>query len=498
MNRRKFFRSTLATAAAISFPALRGYSADTAVPAEIDAVTGSGAAVSLQRVAIEELRNGLRGQLLLSDSEGYEEARRLRNRMIDKRPALIVQCLGAGDVREAIDFARHYELLTAVRCGGHNVAGKGSCDGGIMIDLSPLQGVRVDPQARTASVAGGSLLVSLDQESQAFGLATTSGTVSHTGVGGLTLGGGFGRLGRRFGLAADNVKAVDIITADGQFRRASAEENPDLYWGVRGGGGNFGVVTSFEFQLHPLDHQVIGGEIFFPYSQAKDLLNFYAEYCQSIPDEMYADIVIFAPPMGLDHMVYFNVCYAGAHNKAERILEPIRRVGRVLRDDIKAVDYVALQRSSDDTDPRGFGQYLKSGFTTQISTDLVDALVDNLESDPKRGGMAFFQQSGGAIGRVAPDATSFPHRYTEHNMTIGAVWGHGRTETAPHVRWARQYWNSVESFTHGYYSNDEFAVDQPSARANYLQNYDRLVEIKSQYDPTNLFRLNSNIEPKVS
>ncbi len=496
MDRRTFCKSALSAATAAAFPAWHGYATDNPLAAEINAVTGPGDSVSVERAAVEELRNSLRGRLLLPDSEGYDEARQLRNRMIDKRPALIAQCTGAGDVREAVQFARHYNLLTAVKCGGHNVAGKGSCDGGIMIDLSPLQGVRVDPVARTARVAGGSLLAALDEEPQAFGLVTSSGTVSHTGVGGLTLGGGFGRLSRRYGLASDNVRSVDIITADGRFLRASAEENQDLYWGVRGGGGNFGVVTSFEFQLHPMEHQVIGGEIFFPYSQAKNLLNFYADYCHDMPDDMYADIVIFAPPAGLEHRVYFNVCYSGPHKDAERVLEPLRRAAKPLRDEIRAMDYVALQRDSDDTDPRGTGQYLKSGFVTEISTDLVDALVDNLESNQERGGMAFTQQAGGEISRIAPDATAFPHRYPTHNLTTAAVWVSG-TDTAPHVQWARDYWKSIEQFTYGFYSNDEFAVTPSKAQSNYLGNHDRMVELKNKYDPTNLFRLNHNVRPTV-
>jgi len=497
VNRRKFFKSALATTAVLSLPPLRGYAADTALAAEISAVMGSGEETTLARADVDSLRRSLRGRVLLPDSEGYEQARKLRNRMIDKRPALIVQCVGAGDVQQAVNFARSYELLTAVRCGGHNVAGKGSCDGGIMIDLSPLQGVRVDPLAQTAHAAGGSLLGSIDEETQAFGLVTPSGTVSHTGVGGLTLGGGFGRLARRFGLAVDNVLAVDIITADGQFRRASAEENPDLYWAVRGGGGNFGVVTSFEFQLHPLEQQVIGGSIHFPFSKAKDLLNFYAEYSLNTPEEMYADPVIFVPPGGAPPMVYFDVCYSGPHSEAERVLQPLRRAAKVLHDDIKAIDYVAIQRSSDDTDPRGFGQYLKGGLTTEISSELVDALVDNLTGHPERGSMAFFQHCGGAIGRVAADATAFPHRYANHNMVAGSVWAAG-VETAPHVEWSRQYWRSIEKFTYGFYANDEFDTTQRAVQSNYLGNTERLVKIKNTYDPTNLFRLNANVRPTVS
>jgi FAD/FMN-containing dehydrogenase len=496
MDRRNFCRSTLAGAGALAFAPWQGYAEEDVLPAEIPAIAGSGDAIAIERAAVDELRTSLRGRLLLPETAGYEDARRLRNRMIDKRPALIAQCTGASDVREAINFARHYGLLTAIKCGGHNIAGKGSCNGGIMIDLSPMQGVRVDPIARTATVAGGSLLNALDEETQAFGLATTSGTVSHTGVGGLSLGGGFGRLARRFGLAVDNIEAVDIINADGQFRRACAEENADLYWGVRGGGGNFGVVTSFDFKLHPMAHQIIGGRISFPYSNAKDLLKFYADYSQSVPDDMYVDIVIFAPPMGYGKTCYFEVCYSGPHNKADAVLAPLRRAAKPVKDDIRAMDYVALQSSSDDTDPRGTGQYLKSGFTTEINDDLVDALVDNLEPHPDRGGMAFFQHSGGEVGRIATDATAFSHRYANHNMTIGAVWRHG-TETDSHVAWARQYWQQVEGHTHGFYTNDAYAESQSKGQANYQGNYDRLVDIKNKYDPTNLFRLNTNIRPTV-
>ncbi len=480
----------------MSFPNLRGFAEVAPLASEIAAVTGAREDISLERAAVEELRRSIRGRVLLPDDDEYDVARRVRNRMIDKRPALITQCVGAGDIREAVDFARHYQLLTAVKCGGHNVAGKGSCEGGIMIDLSPLQGVRVDPIERRARVAGGSLLGSLDQECQSFGLATTAGTVSHTGVGGLTLGGGMGRLARRWGLASDNVSAVDIITADGQFRRASSDENPDLYWAVRGGGGNFGIVSSFEFKLHPLAHKVIGGRIYFPYSEAKNLLNFYAEYCHDMPDEMYADVVIFAPPMGVEKMVYFDVCYSGPHREAECALKPLRQAAKPLRDEIEAIDYVAMQSNHDDNDPRGTGQYLKSGFTREISPELVNALVDFLEPHPLRGGMAFFQQAGGAIGRIAPDETAFPHRYPSHNMMIGAVWRAGG-EPDPHIAWARSYWKQVEDFTHGFYTNDEFAVSQSRAQLNFLGNHDRLVAAKNTYDPGNLFRLNSNIIPSV-
>jgi len=269
MNRRDFFMPSLAAALATSVAGSRALAAMPPIAGDIEAVTGSGARVSLGKSALQELRDSLRGALLLPDQPGYDEARRVLNGSIDKHPALVVQPSGTADVRTAVTFARDHGLLLAVKCGGHSYAGKSTCDGGMQIDLSRFRGVRVDPLARTAYVAGGSLLGELDHEAMALGLVTTAGTVSHTGVGGLTLGAGFGRLARRFGLALDNVQGVDIVTADGRLLHASADENPDLFWGVRGGGGNFGVVTSFEFRLHPMQRQVIGGDVVFPMSRAR-------------------------------------------------------------------------------------------------------------------------------------------------------------------------------------------------------------------------------------
>jgi len=494
MKRRNLLYAGLCAAAVAPYPLWRYYRGDNKTLASINAVSNLGGEVSLDATILGELAKSIGGSLLFPGSDGYEQARQVRNRMVDKYPALVVQCTGSEDISEVVNFAHHYQLLTAVKCGGHNIAGNGTCNGGILIDLSPIQGVQVNPTRKTARVAGGSLLAALDEQSQAHGLVTTSGTVSHTGVGGLTLGGGFGRLARRFALSSDNVLGVDIVTADGRLKRASAEENTDLYWAVRGGGGNFGIVSSFDFQLHSLPHQVVGGEIYYPFDQAKEMIKFYAEYCQDMPDEMYADLVIFAPPFGLPDALYLNVCYSGPLDKAEEALAPLRRVAKPIKDEIKLVDYVELQKSSDDTDPRGTGQHLKSGFTKGISSGLVDALVDNLESDLFRGSMAFFQQTGGAISRIETQATAFPHRYATHNLTIGAVWPDG-IDPEPHAAWADAYWDKVKGFTDGFYTNDAYGIDAAVAESNYLTNHDRLVEVKTKYDPTNLFRVNTNIKP---
>ena len=311
MNRRHFFRSSLALAVAAALPYRRACGAGTA---------------QLSASDLQGLRGALRGALLLPGEAGYNAARRVLIDTIDRHPALVVQPSGAADVRTAVTFAREHELLLAVKGGGHSDAGFGTCDGGLQLDLSSLRGVRVDPATRTAHVAGGSLLGELDHEAMACGLVTTAGTVSHTGVGGLTLGGGYGRLARRFGLALDNVRAVDIVTADGRLRHASDKENADLYWGVRGGGGNFGVVTAFEFALHPMQRQVVSGSLVFPLSRLKELLAAYAEFSYHAPDDLYNDFIV-SLPAGKDGVVVFSLCYSGAPEHAEAVIAPLRKLG---------------------------------------------------------------------------------------------------------------------------------------------------------------------------
>ncbi|MCH7821550.1 MAG: FAD-binding oxidoreductase [Proteobacteria bacterium] len=497
MNRRRFCQSSLAAAVAASLPATQSLAALlnhlTQVTSDVNAVTGDGAEVTLKQAAVQELADSLRGNLLLPGSEAYETARMVLNPTIDKRPALIAQPMGSADVSDAVSFARQENLLVAVKCGGHSMAGKSTCDGGMMIDLSLLRSVRVDPIARTARVAGGSLLGELDHDSMAYGLVTTAGTVSHTGVGGITLGGGFGRVARKFGLSLDNVLAVDIITADGKFHRASADDNPELYWGVRGGGGNFGIVTSFEFQLHPMHRKVIAGSFIFPFSKARNIMNFFGEYADSAPDELHVGGGVVAE-QGQDSVAVIGVVYCGPHDKADAVIAPIRTAGTVIKEDVKAIDYVALQKSGDIDDPRANGSYLKSGFTGKFTSQLVDDLVDTFEAHPGRSTRVVFQQSGGAIGRVPDDATAFPHRESKHNMLSFVNWPMG-TDPSQHIAYIRQQWKSLEPHTRGFYTNDFFTETQQQVNANYRGNYTRLVNLKNQYDPTNLFRLNANVRP---
>ena len=497
MNRRRFVQSGLAAAVVASLPAKQSIAAllnlTTEVSADVPAITGDGAQVVLKQSAVQDLSNSLRGQLLLRGDEGYDKARRVLYPEFDKYPGLIVQCAGSADVRNAVNFARADNLLVAVKCGGHGASGQSTCDGGMMIDLSPLRSVRVDPIAGTADVSGGSLLGHMDHDTMAYGLVTTAGTVSHTGVAGLTLGGGFGRLARRFGLALDNVLEVDIITANGEFRRANKDENPDLYWAVRGGGGNFGVVTSFKFRLHPMQRQVVRGQFVFAESDAKNALHFFAEYADNAPEDLYVSGRLFA--RGNSVGVSLSILYSGPPNQADALLAPIRKAGKLVSEDVRTLDYVLVQKMGDNTDVRTVAAQ-RSGFTGVVTPQLVDDLINGLEPHPDRSHSISFQPSGGAIGRVAADATAFPHRDSKHNMLCNTRWPLG-TEGAEHIAYVEDFWKDIEPYTQGFYTNDMLEQSQGMVNRNYLGNYRRLVEIKNKYDPGNLFRLNANVQPSV-
>ncbi|MGH7576016.1 MAG: FAD-binding oxidoreductase, partial [Longimicrobiales bacterium] len=383
------------------------------------------------------------------------------------------------------------------KCGGHSFSGKSTCDRGMMIDLSPFRDVHVDPESRRARVTGGSLLAAVDHETMSHGLVTPLGTVSHTGVGGLVTGGGFGRLARRYGLSIDNLVSVDVVTADGQLRHASESENPDVFWGVRGGGGNFGIVTSFEFGLHPMQRQVLAGEVVFPMLRARDVLNLFADYGPAAPDELQLDPFLMWPPGGDDPVAGFHVCYSGAPGQAEQALAPIRSLGGALADTVQAMDYTAVQRSGDFDDPRALGMYTKSGFIRDVPQRLIEAITDGLEGHPARSTAVFIPSSGGAINRVAADATALPQRNVLGNMLCLVGWRHG-DDPSEHIRWIRQFWTEIEPFTDGFYVNDlELEHTDTAIQDNYRQNHARLVAVKDRYDPTNLFRLNANIQPSA-
>jgi FAD/FMN-containing dehydrogenase len=498
MNRRNFLRNSTAAAVSATLWSSQAYAsalqALLKVTSDINAVTGNGAAIVLEKAALQELGDSLRGNLLVTGSEGYDVARRVLNRSIDKYPALVVQPSGVADIQNAVTFARERGLLLAVKCGGHSFSGKSTCDGGMQIDLSTFRNVRVDPRAKIAHVAGGSLLGEIDHECMSHGLVTTAGTVSHTGVGGLTLGGGFGRVARRYGLALDNLTGVDIVTADGQLRRANANENPDLYWGVRGGGGNFGIVTSFEFALHEMQREVVGGNVIWPIADAREVLKFYADYCESAPDDLYLDYILLSIPGNEDPVVIINTCYSGPAGNADKVLAPLNNFRKPLVNQVGPIDYVALQKSGDNSDPRSAGEYLKSGFNQGISDDLIRSLTEGFEPHPERSTVAFFQQSGGAISRVPDDATAFAHRWATHSVFTTVAWEPG-ADRRPHVDYVRRWWNGVEPDTRGFYTNEVSDEAQNVLNSNYEGNFKRLLGIKQEYDPGNLFRLNANIQP---
>lgn len=494
MDRRAFLGSSVAAAVALALSQGRALASATPVVGAIEAVTADGARTAIEAPALEGLRDSLRGALILPGEPGYEVSRRVLNLSIDRRPALVVRPSGVADIRTAVAFAGEHDLLLAVKCGGHSFSGKSTCDGGMQIDLSTFRGVHVDPTGRVARVAGGSLLGEIDHESLAFGLVTTAGTVSHTGVGGLTLGGGFGRLARRFGLALDNVRALELVTADGRLLRASADENADLFWGLRGGGGNFGVVTAFEFELHRMDRQVVGGDVVFPLSRARELLRFYADYSAAASDELYVDAVMDAPAGGADGSFIIHACYSGPTSKAEAALAPLRKLGKPIVDGIKPVDYATIQRSWDQSDARNTGEYLKSGFIDGLGDDIVRKLVDGFEPHPGRGTTVFFQHAGGAIARIASDATAFPHRPASHNMFAAVSWPLD-SDPAPHVKYVKDLWATVEGHTNGYYTNEVADEAQRHVDDNYQGNLARLQALKTRYDPRNRFRLNANVRP---
>ena len=499
MKRRTFVQSALALAAAAPARPLfaQGERVGRWNRADLDAIGLDGRSLTIPESAVEALGTRLRGRLLLSGQEGYDDARRILNPSFNKYPALIAQVTGTADVRAAVEFAAEYEILTAVKCGGHSASGKSTVDGGLLIDLTSFRNVVVDPRAQRASVTGGSLLGQLDHETSTYDLVTPMGTVSHTGVGGLVTGGGFGRVARRFGLSIDNLLGVQVVAADGRVYRASEEENPDLFWGVRGGSGNFGVVTLFEFELHPMQREVVGGNIFFTMDRARDVLSWYAEHHETLPRELQLDFSMLSIPGGPPPMVGFGVCYSGPENAAEGVLGPIRGLGAPLSDDIRRMPYVELQRSGDTDDPRARASYLKSGFVSEITPGLVDAMVDGFEADPRRLTFLGFQQGGGVIGEVGNRATAFSQRNSVANLLHAVDWavdGDGD----PHVSWIKSNWTSLEPHTQGFYVNDgdpDDYVAETFVNRSYGENYSRLVEIKNRYDPRNLFRLNANVLP---
>jgi len=439
-----------------------------------------------------ELR--LKGAVVPEGNAGYDEARKVWNGAIDKRPALIAYCADAQDVVEAVAFAKSRALPVAVRSGGHNVAGLSVCDGGIVIDLSRMKRIDVDPVRRTVRAEAGLNLGEFDRATQAHGLATTMGVNSDTGIAGLTLGGGFGKLGRKYGLTCDNLIAAEVVTAEGRILRASATENADLFWGLRGGGGNFGVVTAFEYQLHAIGTSLLVASVLHPYDQARGAMRFYDEFARNAADEVNVDAALVTLPSG-DRFFSISGSHVGSHHDGERALSPIVRFGSPVESRLAAVPYLDIQSGGDALFPRGRRYYWKAQFLRQASTGAIDALLDAYARAPNTSSLLVFQHVGGAIAQVPVSDSAYANRDAVFDCFPIAIWDDPADDEA-NMSWARELWSAVRPYsTGGVYANNLGDEGEDRVRDAYGDNYARLVRLKTKYDPTNVFRLNQNIKP---
>jgi FAD binding domain/Berberine and berberine like len=452
---------------------------------------------------VDEFGSSLRGELVRPDDGAYEQHRRVWNGSISRFPGLIARCSGVADVIAAVRFARMHGLLVAVRSGGHSFPGYSVCDGGMVIDLSPMKGIRVDPESRTARVQAGVLLGELDRETQEFGLAVPAGIVSHTGVAGLTLGGGLGWLQRKYGLTIDNLLSVDVVTADGGFLTASETHNADLFWGVRGGGGNFGIVTEFEFRLHPVGSEVFGGRIFWPMEEAPNVLRFYRDWVADCPDELMTIIVQRRAPalpviprdMVGRLVIAVAACYAGPVEDGERVLAPLRSFGRPLLDSCQPTPYLVQQSLFDPGFPHGWWYYVQSCDVAELTDGVIDVIADHGQRIVSPITSVGLWQMGGAVARVGEDETAFNGRNAGFTFNIN-----GNSESADGFdaerEWARGYRSALAPFHTGFYVN--FLMDEGDDRvlqAYGPAKYGRLKALKRKHDPDNFFRLNQNIPP---
>lgn len=468
-------------------------------------VTSKGKA-DISEAAVKELKGNIRGELLLPDSPGYNKARAIWNAMIDKQPAIIVQCAGAADVIHAVNFARTNHLTVSIRGGGHNIAGNAVCDGGLVIDLSPMKSVRINLKDKRALVEPGATLADFDHDAQVFGLATPLGINSTTGVAGLTLGGGFGWLTRKYGMTVDNLVSADVVTADGKLVRASATENPDLFWGIRGGGGNFGIVTSFEFQLHPVGPAVFSGLIVFPFDEAKTVLKKYREFVQNIPDDLNVWVVLRkAPPLPFlpaevhgKEIVVFAIFYAGDSAKGEKLIAPIRTFAKVLGEHVGSQPYVNWQRAFDPLLTPGFRNYWKSHNFSTLTDPALDAMIEYAGKLPSSHCEIFIGLVGGQASRVASDETAYSQRDAKFVMNV-----HGRWETANEdqkcTSWAKAFFKASAPYaTGGVYVNFMTQEETDRIQSAYKPAvWKRLVEVKNKWDQENVFHMNQNIKPSV-
>jgi FAD/FMN-containing dehydrogenase len=463
---------------------------------ELRVTTTQGADTGLEDTVVEAFKASLRGALLRPGDVGYEDTRKIHNGMIDRRPALIARCAGVADVLTGVRFAREHDLLVSVRGGGHGMPGFAVCEGGLMLDLSGMKSVHVDPHHRTVRAEAGVTWGEFDHETQAFGLATTGGVVGSTGIAGLTLGGGHGFLMRRYGLACDNLLSVDVVTADGRWLCASATEHAELFWGLRGGGGNFGVVPSFEYRLHPLA-TMLAGMVIYPMAQAKAFLKRYREVTSTAPDELGSLVALGTLPDGTQAAVLL-VGYSGPIADGEKLLRPLREFGPPLADQVSPSPYMALQGISEHFNPRGYRNYLKTNYLRELSDDAIDILVERYASVPAPFSHIVVEHMGGAVSRMDRQATAYNYRDAQYNFLIVGMWA-DPAQDARAIPWVRSLWQALQPFSSGnIYVNYESDVGVDRVQAAYgAAKYDRLVALKNTYDPTNFFRLNANIKPTV-
>jgi FAD/FMN-containing dehydrogenase len=451
--------------------------------------------LTLDDHTVQDFTASLRGEVLRPADDGYDETRKIHNGMIDRRPTLIARCAGVADVIASVQFARDQQLLVSVRCGGHSVPGFSVSDGGLMIDLSPMRGVRVDAARQTVRAEGGGTWGDFDHETQAFGLATTGGVARPTGIAGLTLGGGHGFIMRKYGLACDNLLSVDLVTAEGNVLTASADEHADLFWRLRGGGGNFGVATSFEYRLHEVG-PVLGGMLIYPLARAKEIFRIYRDVTSAAPNELFIHAVLATLSDGTQ-AVALLVCYAGPVAEGERLLSPLRASGLLLDDQVGPIPYIAMQSIVENFNPPGMRNYWKSDFLSQLSDDAIDLLVEEYPSVPAPHTHVVIEQMGGAVSQIGEDETAVSHRNAPYNAIIVGMWAEP-AEDEQTIAWVRRLWEALRPFSSGgVYVNYMMGNEgEDRIREAYgPEKFERLVALKNKYDPTNLFRLNQNITP---
>ena len=453
-------------------------------------------------LTLDKLREQVRGEVIVPENEGYEQARKVYNAMIDRRPSVVVRPVNVGDVMAAVNFARESRLDLAIRGGSHSVPGFGTCDGGVVIDLSRMRSVRVDPAKQTARAEGGATWGDFNAATHAFGLATTGGIISTTGVAGLTLGGGIGYLARGFGLSCDNLVSADVVTADGRFLIASEKENEDLFWALRGGGGNFGVVTSLEFRVHPVK-DIYGGPMFFELKHTRDILTFFRDYIADAPEEMGAfPLFQIAPPLPFipekrhgETFIAMVACWAGPIDKGEKALKPFHDVAPVMAEHVGPMPYPALNSAFDGLVPPGLQHYWKANFVKELTDDAIAAHLLHGPKVPVVNSTMHIYPINGACHRVKADETAFAYRDANFATVIAGMWP-DPSQNVANTKWVRDYYDATAPHSEeGGYINFMSEDDQSRIKANYKGNYQRLVDVKRKYDPNNLFHVNQNIKP---